>query len=235
MLQPASRHYAPERNFMTRHGPPRTAVAFLNLLAAALLLPGCQNPGTPSMSTSNYDTMIKEVPNPKQAYRIEMRIENAPGPFALVEGVAQYDVQNYEECGEINRVSGTISRITVSPEIVWTPKGDGVYEAVVYADRLLDEDYFGRGVCRWGMMEVRAALRATGAQIENSFVPGIIAEDVIAGRSKTYYFWRGRYPTDATPPADGKGFSSFGYEDVEKYKPELRGDLFSVTLTPKDH
>ena len=214
---------------MTRHGTSRTAVAFFNLLAAALLLPGCQNPGTPSMSTSNYDTMIKEVPNPKQAYRIEMRIENAPGPFALVEGAAQYDVQNYEECGEINRVAGTISRITVSPEIIWTPKGDGVYETVVYADRMLDEDYFGRGVCRWAMTEVRASLRATGAKGETRFSPSIVAADVFAGKAATSYFAGVRYPKVETY----EDFVDFGVADPSRFKSEFQNGVFTVTFIAK--
>lgn len=218
---------------MTRHATFRTAVAFFSLLAAATLLPGCQNPGTPSMSTSEHDTMIKENPNPKQAYRIEMRIENAPGPFGWVDGAADYNVLNYSECGKINRIAGVIPQIRTGPEIKWTPKGDGVYETVVYADRLVDEDYFGRGVCRWAMTGARAILMATGAEIENSFVPYLSAEDMAANRSRTYYYWRGHYPFRSPPPADGKGYSWSGEEDREEYKPELRDELFSVTLTAK--
>lgn len=220
---------------MTRHAPTRPAAALLALLVTAVLLPGCQNPGTPAMSTSKHDTMIKENPNPKQAYRIEMRIENAPGPFGLVDGAADYHVPNYSECGKINHIAGVIPPITAGPEIKWTPKGDGLYETVVYADRLVEEDYFGRGVCRWAMTGARAILMATGAEIENSFVPFLSAEDMAENRSRTYYYWRGDYPSDSTPPTDGKGFSSSGYEDREKYKPELRNELFSVTLTAKGH
>ncbi|MBX3713059.1 MAG: hypothetical protein KF800_13950 [Lysobacter sp.] len=181
------------------------------------------------MSTSKLDTMIKENPNPKQAYRIEMRIENAPGPFGLVEGAAQYDVQNYEECGEINRVAGTISRITVSPEIIWTPKGDGVYEAVVLADRMLDEDYFGRGVCRWGMTEVRAALRATGTKGETRFVPGLLPEEIRSGQPVTWYFVHRLYPKAELQ----EDFVDLGSRDIGEYKPELRDSTFTVTFTRK--
>ena len=214
---------------MTRHAPTRPAAALLALLVTAVLLPGCQNPGTPSMSTSKHDTMIKENPAPKQSYRIEMRIENAPGPFSLVEGAAQYDVQNYEECGEINRVSGTISRITVSPEIIWTPKGDGVYEAVVHADRMLDEDYFGRGVCRWAMTEVRASLRATGAKGETRFSPSIVAADVFAGKAATSYFAGVRYPKVETY----EDFVDFGVADPSRFKSEFQNGVFTVTFIAK--
>lgn len=214
---------------MTRHAPTRSAAALLALLATAVLLPGCQNPGTPSMSTSKHDAMIKENPNPKQAYHIEMRIQNAPGPFGVVEGAAQYDVQNYEECGEINRVAGTVSRITVSPEIIWTPKGDGVYEAVVHADRMLDENYFGRGVCRWAMTEIRASLRATGAKGETRFSPSIVAADVFAGNAATSHFVGVRYPKAETY----EDFVDFGVADPSRFKPEFQNGVFTVTFIAK--
>ncbi len=33
-------------------------------------------------------------PAPKQAYELVLTVKDAPGPFAVVEGVAQYDVSN---------------------------------------------------------------------------------------------------------------------------------------------
>jgi hypothetical protein len=214
---------------MTRHVPSCSTVVCFAMLAAAMLLSSCQNPGTPAMSTSMHDTMIKENPNPKQAYRIEMRIENAPGPFGLVEGSAHYDVQNHDECGKINNIAGTIPRIMASPEITWVHKGEGVYETVVHADRLLDEDYYGRGVCHWAMTGAGAILKATGAEGETRFLPNISAADVVSGKAVTLHFVADRYPTVEAY----KDFADFGETDLTSFKPEFQDKVFTVTLTPK--
>ena len=134
---------------------------------------------------------IKERPDPQQAYRIVMTIENAPGPFAMIEGSAQYDVVNHNECGYIDPGTETISRINTHPPIEWKPIGEGQYETTVYADLMLDEDYYGRGVCRWALTEARARLKATGAQAETRFVPGISAEIILSEKSTKLYFWGG--------------------------------------------
>jgi hypothetical protein len=56
--------------------------------------------------------LAKLNPAPKQAYELVLTLKDAPGPFAVVEGVAQYDVSNYADCGRIVPATGTASRIT---------------------------------------------------------------------------------------------------------------------------
>lgn len=93
-------------------------------------------------------------PSPKQAYRIRMVIENAPGPFAWKLGLAQYDVSN-PEClrPPKDNPGGRSSPIpTEDIEIPLTQVSENEYEALVYADYMLDEDYTGRGVCHWGLI-----------------------------------------------------------------------------------
>jgi hypothetical protein len=195
--------------------------------ALTLLLSACHNPGALLMPKPEIE--IKERQNPRQAYQIVMTIENAPGPFAMIEGSAQYDVINHKECGYIDPVSETISRINTHPPIEWKPIGNGQYLATVYADLMLDEDYYGRGVCRWKFTAVSALMRATGAETETRFLPGISAEEILAGKSLTLYFPKMRYPQSGM--AD---FADFGHLDPGKYKPEIRDQLFTITMTPKD-
>jgi hypothetical protein len=195
--------------------------------ALALLLSACHNPGALLMPKP--EIQIKERQNPKQAYQIVMTIENPPGPFGMIEGSAQYDVVNHKECGYIDPVSETISRINTHPTIEWKPTGNGQYIATVYADLMVDEDYYGRGVCRWGFTEARARLKATGAEAETRFVPGISAEEIVARTPLTLHFWNGYYPT--TEYGDQP---DFGKKTIEDVPAEKREEFFTITLTPKD-
>lgn len=219
-----------EGSSMNRHCHPS------NLVIAMLLATGlsaCNSPGTAPMTSEVPEKTIefKQNPNPQRAYRIVMEIENAPGPFSSVEGSAQYDVMNEEECGVFSAMAGGYNRETTSPPVRWERLSETTYAATIHADLMLDEDYFGRGICRWELTEVRGRLRATGAEGETRFVPSIAANEIESAQSVKWFFWKGGYPVDLPLPSNGKGFTDFGYLSSEKFKPELRGELFSITLT----
>lgn len=197
-----------------------------HLPAIALLLSACHNPGALFMPKPTIE--IKERQHPTQAHQIIMTIENAPGPFALIEGSAQYDVVNHNECGYIDPVSETISRINTHPPIEWKPMGDGRYITTVYTDLMIDEDYYGRGVCRWTFTAANVLLRATGAEAETRFLPGISAEDIENGTSSKLYFWNDRYPRSQMDD-----FADLGENSPEEFKAELRNELFTITLIPQ--
>lgn len=180
---------------------------------------------------------LKERPDPQRAYRIVMTIADAPGPFAQVEASTRYDAVNEEECGQLSSIPGAegiASHVSTQPRVQLEKLSDTTYAATVYADRMVDEDYFGRGVCHWKFSYVSAMLRATGDEKETRFLPTIEAEEIAAGKTVTWYFWKGGYPVDTPLPSDGKGFADFGYRSIEKFKPELRDQLFSVTLAAKE-
>ena len=168
---------------------------------------------------------LKVRPRPQQAYRIVMTIENAPGPFGMVEGSAQYDVVNYHECGKINRVAGVASRITTNLPIHWEKTSDTEYVATVYADLMVDEDYYGRGVCRWAFTQARARLKATGADAETRFVPGIDSDAITEGNAVAWYFPDIRYPVSGIPD-----FVEFGDQNPSNFKPEIQDHLFKIVL-----
>ena len=204
-------------------------------LIAALSLSGCY-PGTVFMENEDEEPTIeiKEHPQPGQAYQLTMVIENAPGPFAMVEGSVQYNVANHLQCGQRNPASGTHSRIGTNPELQWKLVAANTYIATVYPDLMMDEDYYGNGVCRWQFTEARARLKATGAVEETRFVPGFLAADILAAKTVTLYFWGGRYPADTPPPSDGKGFPYFGDSNLDRVPLEQRNEFFTITLTAKE-
>lgn len=173
--------------------------------------------------------LAKENPNPRKAYQIVMTLVDAPGTFESIRGVAQYDVANYLECGRIDEVNRNISRITENIPFVLEKVSQTQYSGVIYADLLLDEDYYGRGVCHWKLTAVRTRLKATGAQEETRFVSRLGSDSILAGMGATSYYWKGGYPRSR---ADD--YVDIGFPDEDKYKPELRDQLFSITLEAKD-
>lgn len=221
---------------MTPGLPSIVSHAALLLLAATLA--ACA-PARNDMNTPTSDVGVaqddadeqgprrKLNPEPKRAYRITLTIADAPGPFASVEGVAQYDVDNDSTCGKIIPETGVAGRITTLELFNLVKVTDTRYEGTIYADQVLDEDYYGRGICRWSFTRVQVVLKATGAPGETEFLPSIYAEEVFAGQSVTKYFWKQRYPRSKTD-----NFPSFGEAARSEFSDEIGDeDLFALTLS----
>lgn len=170
----------------------------------------------------------KRNPHPT-AYEITMTIEGAPGPFDVVDGVMQYETALNDPClPRLGGMSGTRMRLKERVPVRWEPQGNGVYRGVAYTDLFLDEDYFDLGVCRWSMIEARVELRASRGKDDTTYFDGLSRADLEAGRSRTFYFWSGLYPSAA--PGD---INQPGQEDLSTFKPDARDQLFKVTLSSR--
>nr|WP_298126701.1 hypothetical protein [uncultured Pseudoxanthomonas sp.] len=206
-----------------------------SLLPAALLSVSACSQGQDMNTTT--DTPIEEGeplrklnPAPKRGYVITMTLKDAPGPFASIEGVAQYTVENSSECGKKIPIAGVFPRISTNEPFVLTRVSESEYRGVVYADLVLDEDYFGRGVCRWGFVEARVRLRATDDERDTRFVPSIVAESIVAGGSDTRYFWKERYPR----VQDYGAYPLFGEASLDSVPSDKRGEFFTITLNSEE-
>ncbi len=183
--------------------------------------------------------LAKLNPQARQAYEVVLKLHNAPGPFERIEGVAQYDVTNDAECGRINPATGTAGRITSQEPVTLKRVADDEYHGTVYLDQMLDEDYYGRGVCHWKFSGAGALLKATGAHEETRFLTFMDADRLTAGQTLTRYYPRMDYPR-AAPVKGPYGMSSMedypasGNEDPTEYVPELRDALFSISLSAKE-
>lgn len=166
-------------------------------------------------------------PDPKRAYRITLTIADAPGPFASVEGVAQYDVENENECGEVNPATGTRYRMTSNELFVLETVSDHRYEGTVYADLILDEDYYGKGICRWELTDVRAQLRATGATTETEFLPAMRGSEVQSQQSVKKYFWSGYYPR----APKSTNYPDFGDLTLDGVPADRHDEFFTLTIS----
>lgn len=171
----------------------------------------------------------RENPRPQQAYRLTMTIENAPGPFKIIASAAQYDVVNTECLPAPKENAGGRSSPVPTNDIPFelTRVSENQYVGVVHLDGMIDEDYHGRGVCRWELIQAQVQLKATGAGDETRFIASMSRRDDAFrfGQAKKLYYWKGRYPQ-----SDTRDFPSFGETDPATYKPDIRNDLFAITL-----
>jgi len=175
-------------------------------------------------------------PAPVKAYQVTLRINGAPGTFAHVRGTAQYDVVNEDECGHIESAAGTASRITSQEPLELTRVSDTEYQGTLYLDRMQDQDYYGRGICRWEFTGAGALLKATGAHEETRFLTFVDASDMVAGKTYTRHYPQDDYPR--VKPIEGHpdlripdDYPSSGEVDPHEFAPKLQGRLFSVSIS----
>lgn len=209
----------------------------------ALLLTACSAPETSMTQTQTPATeaaaeadveaggrgLAKVNPSPRKAFEVTLTLNNAPGAFGLVQAAAQYDVSNEQECGKIQPETGTGARITSQEAVALKKVSDTEYRGTVYLDLMQDEDYYGRGVCHWEFSGASVMLKATGTDEETRFLSFIDAKAVTAQQALTKYYWNKGYPR-----SEAKGFPDTGEPSPEQFKPEIRDELFTITLASKE-
>ena len=172
--------------------------------------------------------------SPEQRYDITMTIANAPGPFASMEGLVQYDVSN-SLClpPPDSNPGGYSAHMTRHIPFVLTRVSETHYTGTVFADLMLDEDYHGRGVCHWKLIQARVHMKATGADGETLFIPSLSVENLFDGKAVTTYFLKKSYPRH--PESTLENPVAFGQSDRSKMMSTIKDDeLFTITLTPKE-
>jgi hypothetical protein len=200
------------------------------IAAAAGCAPASQGPVSTPAQKEKSKMEYRQNPNPKQAYRLTLRIDGAPGPFASMRALAHYDVVN-TEClrPPKDNPGGHTSPVPTAPtEVPLERIADNTYTGVVYADQMLDEDYAGRGVCRWRLTSMVVQMKATGAEGETLFIPSISDDKLFSGRPETVYFNKRSYPN-----LGAEEFVNPGESNRSRFGPSIRDeDLFTITFTP---
>jgi hypothetical protein len=173
---------------------------------------------------------FKQNPHPKQAYQLTMTIANAPGPFASVEGFMQFDVSSRECLPPSSENGGHLWPLpNHNVPIVWTRINDTQYIGMVYMDGMMDEDYYGLGICHWKLVQAIAELKATKAKTDTRFMPNIHPDKLEARQAEITYLIRAEYPRH--PEAASEDPVSFGRTDRSKMTHLLDDEIFSVTFT----
>ena len=190
------------------------------ILLSALALPACGQ----SMKKQP-DVHLK--PNPKLRYEITLVIDKAPGPFEAVLGFANFETD--DDCVPAAPITaanyGSRYPLDHSVPVRLQPTGLNTYEGTFFMDWLEDEDYFRLGVCRWRSTTFSAVMKVG----EVSFSTNIWDKDVVAQRSHTEYYARGHYGDNSA-----RDFHVGGLR-LDQFAPGFRENVFSTTLTAKEH
>ncbi len=205
----------------------------LSLLAVSTTACTAQISGNESMNASSQpegsEAKRKPLrnlnPSPKDAVHIRIKVSGAPGALPLVDAAAQYDVTNSAECGKL-RSSGAFPTISSSEAVELTKVADDEYAGVVYMDRIIDEDYYGRGVCHWEFVEARASFRASEDVKATWFVVDLPAEIIQNKSTKKLFYWTGYYPK-----AKSDNYAEFGDETLENVPADKRSEFFTIEMS----
>ena len=191
------------------------------------------NPGAGKNDKSAQQHLYRLNPTPKQGYEIVLTIQDAPGPFKKMGWSALYQAKgcNYV----VNDFAGVRGEPEHTVVLPFTERPDGSYAATVYLDAMLDEDYYGNGVCQWKLTGVGAGGSPSGAPEETAFNGNIDLEHLLAEKPHSMFYWQGDYGTVVRKPDAQSQVSpvAFGSPDRNQFKSALQAELFSLTLTPK--
>ncbi len=206
----------------------------LSALFLTLLLAACntQNQGEQAMRESKLEDPRGQEPlrnlnpSPQKAYDIRIVLKDSPGPFSEIDAAAQYDVVNAGECGEPQPISGAVPRISTNEVVKLERISNTEFAGRVYVDQVLDEDYYGRGVCRWKFVEVRVSFRASDDPYATWFVVKLPAEAVEAGSNEKLFYWNGYYPN-----AEIDNYAEFGNASLDKVPEAQRSEFFEIELS----
>lgn len=165
-------------------------------------------------------------PNPKQGYEITLTIKDAPGPFESIEGFMQYEVRGQDDaCAPMSEdMSGHTLRLSEDIPVIYFRVSDNVYRTTIYTDLLVDENYYGLGVCKWTMVATRAELKGK----EANFIATLRLDDMLSQKERTVYFWAKDY-FDASID----NYASFGETDPNRFVGG-KTNAFSVILAAKE-
>jgi hypothetical protein len=129
----------------------RTRLASLTAAIAALSAASCG----PSVKPPE----VELNPAPKQRYAITLTVLDPPGQISSVTGTAQFDIDN-EQCVPLaDSVAGVRKHTKFMHPITFHREGGG-FVGYVYADQLLNNDYYGLGTCTWSLTGVQTLFHA---------------------------------------------------------------------------
>lgn len=191
------------------------------------------SPGAGKNDKSAQQHLYRLNPTPRQGYELVLTLQDAPGPFKKMGWSALYQAKgcNYV----VNDFAGVRGEPEHTVELPFTERLDGSFAATVYLDAMLDEDYYGNGVCQWTLAGVGAGGSPSGAPEETAFNGNIDLEHLLAEKPRSMFYWKGAYGTVVRKPDEKIQVSpvAFGSPDRSQFKPALQAELFSLTLTPR--
>ena len=189
-----------------------------------------QATGVQKNDKSEQAHLFKVNPSPKQVFEVEFEIQDAPGPLMAVRGSAGYSATQAPNCTFVtNAWAGTWGTPFKGLSLPVTPVGPNRFVMTVALDGMLDEDYYGKGVCRWKMGGAGAGFAASAAEEDTQYGLSLDAKEFVDGATYRKYYWKGNYPQRKTKNESGIPSSSAGVSKPEDLLPGFRENVFSIT------
>lgn len=118
-----------------------------------LSLSACWSPGAKPPD-------VKINPSPKDRYEITLTIEDPPGVVQRIDGQVQFDIEGvYHDCMPYaDRIAGIKPKSSFTRPVDFERKSNNTYIGYIFADWLVDEDYYGLGICKWLLTGVAASI-----------------------------------------------------------------------------
>lgn len=126
---------------------------------------------------------ITRNPRPVERHELTLRIEGAPGPFDSMDGYVMFQVLN-DRCLPLQPLSGARLALEKRVPLELVPIGGGTYQATFFTDQLIDENYYGLGVCHWTATYAGALLHRKSA----TFSAGLRLRGKMLALSTVNYF-----------------------------------------------
>ncbi|MDO4640175.1 MAG: hypothetical protein Q4A84_00500 [Neisseria sp.] len=209
---------------------------FTSLLTAALLsaasLSACGGSENRMSIQEQTEKRFQLNPHPTKAYRIKIKINDAPGPLKPVGKMSVGYIA--ENCSyTIAKFAGAKAKPEKDVYTEVKQIGADEYESTIYLDAMRDEDYFGQGVCHWQAYSFAVGFKATGKPNETNFGIGEILEEILSKKTRTIYFWKRGYPyyrNDDGSVYNKDDMYDSGYDSLNDYIAQRRNELFTMTV-----
>ena len=175
---------------------------------------------------------------PVKRYKVTV-VTDAPGPWDSVNAIVFFDITD-EKCVRIAPVIGSEIRPDgIDQEIEMTRVNENTWEGYFYRDLVLDENYYGRGVCHWDATQVAPHFVVHG----ESFGTSVWTEDALHKGPQVAYFrnsdyWDRSYKTYVIhDPSGSTTYLGGGAQDFSTTDPkriQRPNDFFPITVTVKE-
>lgn len=122
-------------------------------------------------------------PNPVSQYRARIAFDKLPRPFDAVDALASYEIDD-ESCLPRNKFSGARRAPPGAISIPVEKISDREVTVKFAKDELVDEDYYGLGICRWKFVGIVVRFRVN----QLTFSTTTYSDDLADGHITKGYF-----------------------------------------------
>jgi hypothetical protein len=163
----------------------------LTALMMVAAMNSCQSATSPGNAANGAPGKIPEItvkpnPAPHQRYQLTLTFAGLPAAVNELKGSLDFEVTNRDSVPlDYGRaVGGVLLTPQHSVPVEFTRSDDGAFTAMVNADALLNEDYYGLGVCEWSLISATVRFRSP----TTPFVGGMGGDALIAGNTVTQHY-----------------------------------------------